>query len=313
MDFAKKTRIELSKQFGKEPQFSKWLASEGIEYIKEALGIELIPEGTEVKPNKKFSADIVLSVDPQYSNNGKPAKVVIENQYGRTDHEHFSKLITYAVTNEAKYAVWIAEEIHPEHKASVDWLNDNTNDNINFYVFKAIIEQIGNSEKSFSLIPICEPKEELKINMSEKRELTDLKLVQLMFWKNFSQFIDAGDYQFKSRKAQPQHWYTLSVGKSGCNISICMLSLEKKCRFDLWISNNKELFDRMYREKEQIEKDVGRTLIWDRKDQDVKASSISYQLPQEIDIYNKEKYDEYASLMLKELEDHFYKIVSHIK
>ena len=29
----------------------------------------------------------------------------------------------------------ICEDVHPEHKSSIDWLNENTNDNINFYVF----------------------------------------------------------------------------------------------------------------------------------------------------------------------------------
>ena len=85
--FVKKEYVKLSKEFGAEPQFSKWLATEGIEYLKQALGVELVSEGTEVKPNNEFSVDILMSVDPQYSS-GKPAKVVIENQYGRTDHNH---------------------------------------------------------------------------------------------------------------------------------------------------------------------------------------------------------------------------------
>lgn len=41
----------------------------------------------------------------------------------------------------------LGEDVHPEHKSSIDWLNENTNDNINFYVFKAVIEKIGDSDK----------------------------------------------------------------------------------------------------------------------------------------------------------------------
>lgn len=308
--FVKKEYIKLNKEFGSEPQFSKWLASEGIEHIKEALGVELISEGTEVKPNKEFSVDILMSVDPQYTS-GKPAKVVIENQYGRTDHRHFSKLITYAVANEAKYAVWIAEDIHPEHEAAINWLNDNTSDNINFYVFKAVIEKIGDA-KTFSLIPVCEPKEELKINMSNKKEMNDLDIAQLHFWENFRSTIDSGNYPFRSRKASARHWYNLSAGSSECRISICMLSLDKKCRIDLWISDNKELYDALYAKKEEIEKHIGRELIWDRKE-DSKASSVSYELPDEIDIYVREKYDDYSKLILKEISEHFYKITDFIK
>ena len=311
MNFAKKTFLPLNTVFGKETEFSKWLANEGIEYLKQALGIELIKEGTEVKPNGKFSTDIVLKVDPQYSN-GKPAKVVIENQYGRTDHEHFSKLITYAVTNEAKYAVWIVEDVHPEHKTSIDWLNDNTNDNINFYVFKAVVEKIGESEKSFSLIPVCEPKEELKINMSEKKDMSELNITRLRFWQNFSRFIDTHDYGFRSRKAQPQHWYDFSIGSSDCHISVCFLSVDKKVRLDLWIQDNKSLYDKLYSKKDKIESAVGRELIWDRKE-DSKASSVSYLLTDEFDIYSEDQYDVYSEKILEELKNHFIEIAKFVK
>ncbi|MGL6197117.1 MAG: hypothetical protein ACRC2T_20090, partial [Thermoguttaceae bacterium] len=168
-NFVKKQMVSLKTHFGSEPEFSKWLASdEGIEYLRDVLGVDLTTEGIEVKPNNKFSSDIVFSID------GQDDKVVVENQYGRTDHSHFSKLITYAVTNKAKFAVWIAEEIHPEHKASVDWLNQNTNQNINLYVFKAVIEKIGGSGECFSLACVCEPDEEGKIKMTETSEKSKL-------------------------------------------------------------------------------------------------------------------------------------------
>ncbi len=311
MEFAKKIYMPLKTQFGKELDFSSWLATDGIEYIKQALGIELISEGTEIRPHGQFSTDIVLSVDPQYTN-GKPAKVVIENQFGRTDHNHFSKLITYAVTNEAKYAVWICEEVHPEHKTAIDWLNENTNDNINFYVFKAVIEKIGDSPECFSLIPISEPNDEKKICMSEKRELSELHITQLRFWQNFSSFITSHNYPFKARKAQPQHWYDISVGSSQAHISICILSIDKKARIDFWISDNKDFYDKLYSQKEKIENVIGRELIWDRKDES-KASSISYLIPDEIDIYNNDKYDDYARIILDEVSNHIFKIARFVK
>ena len=312
MKFAKKTYLPLKDVFGKEIEFSKWLATDGIDYIKQALNVELISEGTEIKPNGKFVTDIVLSVDQQYEYE-KPEKIVIENQYGRSDHAHFSKLITYAVANEAKYAVWICEDIHPEHKSSIDWLNENTNDNINFYVFKAVVEKIGDSNECFNLIPICEPNEEHKICMStNKKELNELNIARLKFWQVFSSEISINDYPFNSRKARPQYWYNVSIGSSQAHISVCILSVEKKVRLDLWISNNKSLYDNLYNQKNKIEEVVGRKLIWDRKD-GAKASSISYFLTNDIDVYNTEKYEEYAKIILEELNNHLFKIVQFIK
>lgn len=304
---AKKEYLRLSTIFGKETEFSDWLATEGLEHIKEALGIEVITKGTEVKPNNKFSVDILLSVDPQYTK-GDPEKIVIENQYGVTDHKHFSKLITYAVTNEAKYAVWIAEDIHPEHKKAIEFLNENTNENINFYLFRAVVERIGNSEPCFILETICEPNEEKKITMSTtNKELSDLKKKQLKFWTHLSHKVDSFNMPFKGRKGLPQHWYNVPVGSSQCHISIVLLSQDNKVRLELWIPNNKELYDRLYGIKDDVESIVDKTLTWDRKE-DSKASSISYEILPEFDIYDDSKYDQYCDEIIRELKNHFYKI-----
>lgn len=313
--FFKKEIVPLKEVFGVETQFSKWLSEDGIEYLKRALGIELISNGREVKPNNKFSTDILMSVNPQYIDGDQP-KVVIENQYGRTDHEHFSKLITYAVANNAKYAVWIAEDIHPEHKNAINWLNDNTNENINIYVFKAVIEKIGSSQ-SFLLLPVCEPKDEFKISMSKKSKSSKLNTIQLKFWNCIKENIDSGQYLFNSTKAQPQHWYNIYIGSSKCHISICMISKTKRCRLELWIDNNKELYDSLFSKKEEIEHAVGRRMCWDKKEKTrngkpTKASSISYEIDKEIDILNEIDYKKDVEIILNELQNHFIKITKFI-
>lgn len=74
------------------------------------------------------------------------------------------------------------------------------------------------------------------------------------------------------------------------------------------VTNN----DKLCLQKDKIENAIGRELIWDRKE-GAKASSISYLIPDEIDIYNAEKYDEYAKAILEEINNHFYKISKFVK
>ena len=313
ISLSKKEYLKLHTVFGKEIQFSEWLSTDGIDYIKEALGCEVISNGTEVKPNNKFSVDILLSVDSQESK-GETAKIVIENQYGMTDHKHFSKLITYAVTNEAKYAVWIAEKVHPEHKKAIDFLNENTSDNIHFYLLKASLEKLDNSSPCFSLVTICEPNEEKKLLVSSNnKDLTKLKKAQLKFWSFLSKKINSSVLPFRGRKPLPQQWYNVPVGSSDCYISINLLSQENKIRLKLWINNNKDLYDKLYLEKEYVEATIGRKLIWDRKDDSIKASSISYEMPNEFDIHNESKYKEYCDIIITELSKHFYKFEKILK
>ena len=53
-------------------------------------------------------------------------------------------------------------------------------------------------------------------------------------------------------------------------------------------------------------------MIWDRKDE-AKASSVSYLLSDEIDVYDVEKYDQYAKIILDEIHNHFYKISKFVR
>ncbi len=307
--FSKKTTVSLKSRFGNDPEFAKWLAGEeGIEYIKDSLGVDLVRDMADVAQSDRPGLDIVFKIDNFME------KAVVECQYGRTDQIHLSKLLSDALIHQAKYAIWIAEEIHPEHKNSIDWLNKNTNDKVNLYVFKALIEKIGDSKESFSLIPICAPDEIAKMGMSGSKEQTELEIAQLNFWQGFSNAIDKDrSLPFRSRKARPQQWYSIPVGSAHCYITIRLLAADKKVRYELWIPDNKEIFDQLYLYKNEVENVVGKPLVWDRKEAGVKASSISYDPLENFDIFDKEKRDVYILVLLAELKNHFYKIEEFIR
>jgi hypothetical protein len=94
-------------------------------------------EGTEV-PVGPYSADI-LATDVV---NGK---VIIENQLGKTDHDHLGKLITYASGLDAKTMIWIAKEITEEHRRAIDFLNENSALKMRLYAIQVQVMRIGAS------------------------------------------------------------------------------------------------------------------------------------------------------------------------
>ena len=110
-------RVDLRIYWSNEAaEFTPWLASEeNIAKLAEALGIDLEVESTEVAAGP-YSADILArdTVTGDY--------VVIENQLGKTDHDHLGKAITYAAVLNASAVVWIAGQFTDEHKKSLDWL-----------------------------------------------------------------------------------------------------------------------------------------------------------------------------------------------
>ena len=107
--------------------FKPWLAQpENMKLLGETIGIDLECEAQE-KEVGPFRADI-LCKDTANDN-----WVLIENQLERTDHTHLGQLLTYAAGLEAVIIVWIAERFTEEHRATLDWLNERTDEKINCF------------------------------------------------------------------------------------------------------------------------------------------------------------------------------------
>ena len=109
--------------------FTPWLANEeNIVILGQSLGLELEVEQIEAKVGP-YSADILAK------DIGTGKYVVIENQLGKTDHDHLGKAITYGSVLDASAVVWIASEFTEEHQKALDWLNEYSSDDLEFKVF----------------------------------------------------------------------------------------------------------------------------------------------------------------------------------
>ncbi len=118
--------------------FTPWL-QQNIDLLSEALGLDIQLMESEVSVGD-FSVDLV----GEEPSSGRP--VIIENELERTNHDHLGKLLTYSAGKNGGVIIWVAKDIRPEHQAALDWLNNATQGNIDFFGVELELLQIQGSQ-----------------------------------------------------------------------------------------------------------------------------------------------------------------------
>ena len=288
MKLGKLKEIDIRKVWAHEQyDFSKWLATEeNIKELSDTLGLSLTNIETE-----KFVGSYRCDILCQDEITGK--NVLIENQLEPTNHDHLGKIITYASGLDASVVVWIVAEARSEHASAIEWLNKHTDDDVSFFLIEVHAYTIGDSEPAPMFKIIEQPNDfskQVKAIAKSSGELNESQTARLEFWNQFNDVVDQRGRPFNKRKATTDHWYNVALGSSQCFLSIDLVNREHKIRIGLWINDNKKLFDSLFEKKNEIEKELGLELDWDRLD-DKKASVICYCIDG-LDFKNKANYPE---------------------
>lgn len=266
--------------------FSEWLSqSENIKLLDDILGLTLTDITKEAYAGS-YKCDIFAKDE------SSGIKVIIENQLEASNHDHLGKIITYASGLDAEVIVWIVKQAKEEHRSAIEWLNNNTNNNVNFFLIELHAYTIENSVPAPFFEVIEKPNgfiKNSKIN-GEQDNLNKSQSERLKFWNRFNEILIDRGKPFNVRKATTDHWYDVALGTSEAHVSINLVNKESVVCIDLYINDNKELFDILYSRKDIIENDLGFKLIWDRLDNG-KASRIKYKI-KGLNYDNHSNYDE---------------------
>ena len=249
--------------------FSEWLSKkENIENLNEILGLTLVDISKETYVGS-YRCDLFAKDETT------GIKVIIENQLEMSNHDHLGKIITYASGLDAKVVVWIVKEAREEHRSAIEWLNNNTNSNINFFLIEIHAYKIGNSDNAPMFQVIEQPNDFIKnnksINSSDTMNKSQSQRVE--FWNQFNNVLVERGKPFNVRKATTDHWYNVAIGTSDAHIDVTLVNKDSVIGVELYITDNKDLFDKLYQKKDEIESDLGFKLDW-RRLNNSKASRI---------------------------------------
>lgn len=249
--------------------FSEWLSKkENIENLNDILGLTLVDISKETYVGS-YRCDLFAKDETT------GIKVIIENQLEMSNHDHLGKIITYASGLDAKVVVWIVKEAREEHRSAIEWLNNNTNSNINFFLIEIHAYKIGNSDNAPMFQVIEQPNDFIKNNKSinSNDTMNKSQSQRLEFWNQFNNVLVERGKPFNVRKATTDHWYNVAIGTSDAHIDITLVNKDSVIGVELYITDNKELFDKLYQKKAEIENDLGFKLDW-RRLNNSKASRI---------------------------------------
>lgn len=273
--------------------FSEWLSKkENIENLNEILGLTLVDISKETYVGA-YRCDLFAKDETT------GIKVIIENQLEVSNHDHLGKIITYASGLDAKVIVWIVKEAREEHRSAIEWLNNNTNSNVNFFLIEIHAYKIGESDPAPMFQVVEQPNDFIKNNKSNNRDesMNKSQSQRIEFWNQFNNVVIERGKPFNIRKATTDHWYNVAIGTSDAYIDITLVNKDSLIGVELYITDNKELFDKLYNQKDEIEEELGFELDWRRLDNS-KASRIVYHIKG----LNFDDHSNYNELMNKTID-----------
>ncbi len=239
--------------------FTPWLAtqirSERVSALEDALGLDL-EVVQEEKRVGRYSVDILAEAVDDNRN------VVIENQLDSSDHDHLGKSIAYASGVDADIIVWIAPQFYDEHRDAIQWLNQNSREEVDLFAIRLEVWRINDSDPAVRFNPIVEPSEWREKAQRSDEELSDTKQLQEEFWTQFRDRIKESETRLSARKPKPQHWYNNPIGKSGMHLSFVLNSQDNELRAQLIIKDDAEAYRALAEDRDAINSQLERELIW---------------------------------------------------
>lgn len=235
--------------------FTPWLAQE--ENLTSLADVLELPELALVATEHwvgDFKLDILCSSDEE--------QVIIENQLEKTNHNHLGQILTYAAGTDARKVIWVAESFRPEHIAALEFLNQNTTENLGFFAVEIELWRIGESPLAPKFEVVVKPNNWAKTGREQVKaasQATPTKQLQLRLWTELVEKINKVAPHIKPQKPRPQNWLTISIGRAGFNLNPTANYKDDKLGVEIYIhhKDSKQMFQSLELQKAEIEEALG--------------------------------------------------------
>lgn len=103
----------------------------------------------------------------------------------------------------------------------------------------------------------------------------ETKEFQRTYWNAFKTYAKSVSFneEFLKKKARPRNFYDLSVANTSCHICLKTHTPERRVEVGIYINNDRELFEKFEKNRNEIENELKIKLTWIAKES-CKARSI---------------------------------------
>ena len=258
--FSELKKIPLREKWNHEASdFTPWLES-NIQILGDALGMDL-----EVVDREASVGD--FSLDLLAKDLGSSRTVIIENQLTQTDHDHLGKLLTYAAGFDASIVVWVSEEVRDEHRQTLEWLNQRTDTETQFFAVSVEVLQIDDSNPALNFQLVVSPNEWRKSKKQKTSKNPSSRGEKYRYY--FQVLIDELRENHKFTGAEvglAQNWYNFSGGFGGISYGawfakggkvLTYITIRQKTD-----ENRIKIFNMLEKEKRKLESNFDSPLEW---------------------------------------------------
>ena len=241
--------------------FTPWLQG-NIDLLAESLDLDI--QLTNVEREVPIGA---FALDLLGEEVGSNRPVIIENQLTLSDHTHLGQLLTYAAGKKGGVIIWVAKQIRSEHQTALEWLNDATQGNIDFYGVEIQLLKIGTSEIAPNFNVVVAPK-------LQEVTKSPLGIKGQEYNKFFADLLG----RIKSRqpsvsnksKVGSTSWLSTASGKAGFSFGFAFTK-GNAFQIELYIDRgdrqvNKHAYDQIEQRRVDVEEELGAALDWQRLD-----------------------------------------------
>ena len=274
--------------------FTPWLA-DNLDVLGDALGVELEFAEKEASVGG-FSLDILARDANDRS------VVVIENQFGTTDHDHLGKLLAYAAGFNAAKIIWVTEDFRDEHRDALDWLNRRTDEDTQFFGVAVELWKVDGSRPAPRFDLVAFPNYWTKQTKTEGN-LTNRQKQYVQFWRPLLENLNA-KHGWRVKTYNRNNWFGAGAGVKNFRRTM-LFANNGRARVEISVNSgdqiwNETAFDLLEQRQDSIEEGMNEQMVWDRNE-GAKASRISVQHSGTI-TDSEEKLEEIRRWMIENVE-----------